>query len=31
VLTGKAKAPQVAAELEKELMSITGFAPSRQH
>jgi trehalose/maltose transport system substrate-binding protein len=31
VLTGKAKAPQVAAELEKELVGITGFAASRQH
>jgi len=31
VLTGKAKAPQVAAELEKKLVSITGFATSRQH
>ena len=31
VLTGKARAPQVAADLEKELVSITGFAASRQH
>jgi trehalose/maltose transport system substrate-binding protein len=31
VLTGKAKAPQAAADLEKELVRITGFATSRQH